>query len=217
MKNARLWTSLAVIALVTTGTIEYFSRGPDFEVLWSRSIPSLLKKEDLAVALGDTKNWPVFHHELKETKLFRVNGGTEVPVAESNRLETGMHVTFKMEPVAKEWKRYEIRAEITSLNPGKSVAFRLLPESRGKITEVLGDYEWSFSVIDPDEKMKARGYLSAAAGEAHARTLTGRARFFGRIAAKILMNQTYPVDLARLANYEENKEARAGDYAPVYK
>jgi hypothetical protein len=217
MKNARLWTILSVTAVLIVGSIEYFSRGPDFQVLWSRQIPSLLKKEELAVALGDTKNWPVFHHELKETKLFRMNAGSEVPVTETNHLETGMHVTFKMEPVAKEWKRYEIRAEITSVEPGKSVAFRLLPESRGKITKVLGDYEWSFSVIDPDEKMKARGYQSAAAGEAHAQTLTGRARFFGRIAAKILMNQTYPVDLARLANYEENKEARAGDYAPVYK
>lgn len=217
MKNYRLWIQILVAVALFTAAIQFFSRAPDFEVFWDRSVPSYLSRDDLVLAMKDTRNWPVFHHELKEAQLFRVVGETETPVKEFDGVEPGMHVTFKMEPKAKEWKRYEIRAKVLSVNPGQSIAFRLLPESQGKVTKILGNYEWSFSVIDATEKMKARGYLSAVSGDAKASTLTGKARFFGRVAAKILMNQTYPVDLARLANFEENKEARAGDYAPVYK
>lgn len=217
MKNYRLWIQITLAVALFWVAIQFFSRGPDFDVSWSRSVPSYLSKETLALALKDTRNWPVFHHELKEAVLFRVSGAIETPVKEFDIIEPGMRVTFKMEPKGKEWKRYEIRGEVTAIQPGQSITFRLLPESQGKVTRVLGNYEWSFSIIDSDEILKSRGYLSAVAGESKARTLTARARFFGRVAAKILMNQTYPVDLARLANYEENKEARAGDYAPVYK
>lgn len=217
MKNPKLWIPIILVVAISWGLIEFYSRGPDFEVLWSRNVPSFLPREKLSAALKDTQQWPVFHHELKEVSLFRVADGVETPVKESTSIEPGMHATLRMEPKGKEWKRYELRAEILAVKPGESVSFRLLPESRGKMTKILADYEWSFSIADAPEAMKTRGYLSSVEGESKARTLTPRARFFGRVAAKILMNQTYPIDLARLANFEENKEARAGDYAPVYK
>lgn len=217
MKHPKLWISITLVVAITWGLIEFYSRGPDFEVLWSRNVPSFLPREKLSAAIKDTQQWPVFHHELKEASLFRVADGVETPVKETTSIEQGMRATLRMEPKGKEWKRYELRAEIIAVKPGESVSFRLLPESRGKMTKILGDYQWSFSIADAPEGLKTKGYLSSVEGESSARTLTPRARFFGRVAAKILMNQTYPIDLARLANFEENKEAHEGDYAPVYK
>ncbi len=213
----RLWVIVTVTAITFYGLVIHYSRGPDYEVEWKRSVPSFLPKSELSQALKDPKSWPIFHHELKEALFFRVKGSVETQASSHDPIEKGMHVTFKMEPKAKEWKRYEIRAEISAIDPGNSISFRLLPESEGKIAKILGGYEWSFGVGEPSDRMKAKGYISAVTGESHAMTLSARARFFGRIASRTLMNQTYPVDLPRLANFLENKEAREGDYAPVYK
>lgn len=217
LKRTRNLVILGVSTLALFGLIQHLSRGPDFDVTWTRSVPSFLPESVLGDALKDTRNWPIFHHELKEAELYRVSGSIETRVIGFDVVEPGMRVTLKMEPKGKEWKRYELRAEITEVQPGKSVSFRLLPESQGKVAKVLDSYEWSFGVGAPSDDLRAKKYQGMVSGTAKAHTLTGRARFFGRIASRVLMNQTYPVDLVRLANFEENKEARARDYAPVYK
>lgn len=204
---------ISVFTAFVAGAVAFLSRGPDFQVEWNREVPSKETVSSLLPALRDTRNFPIFHHALKGVALFEEGR----PVETYDRVAPGMTAAFGIEPKAKEWKRFEIRAEVLPPKPGEALRFRLLEESTGKTTRVVDDFEWWIGVraANPDEAK--RGYSSSVFGGASGRTKNARARFFGRVAPKILMNQLYQIDLVRLANFTENMETWAKDNAPVYR
>lgn len=217
LRSPGFWLKLGSGIAVFTALILFLGRGPDYKISWDREMPSRESPADLDRAVRDVRNWPVFHHGVKSVDLFNVVEGKEVAVENSSPLSAGMHIILEIEPKGREWKRFKMRAEITSVTPGRSVSFRLLDDSTGKATQILDQFVWSFSVESPTDEWKKLGYLSTLRGTASAFTKSRRARFFGRFATKILMNQIYLVDLARLANFSDNEKASAGGFAPVYK
>jgi hypothetical protein len=218
LRSRRFWGGIALATSCFYAMILFFGRAPDFRIEWNREMPSYHTPAELEVAVNDPAKWPVFHHGLKQVELFRVSSeGTETPVDAGALPEQGMHAVFSFEPKGKEWKRFKLKAEITEFEAGRAIGFKLLEDSTDKVTRILDDQRWSFSVGLPKETQSGRGYKSLLQGSASAVTKARRARFFGRFARKILMNQIYSVDLARLANFSDNEEAAAGGFAPVYK
>ncbi len=203
---------LSILVAIGAGAFGFFSRGPDFPVEWTREVPSKEAVSALMPALRDTRNFPIFHHALKGITLFE-NGK---PIETYDRITPGMTAVFGIEPKAKEWKRFEIRAEVLPPKAGETLRFRMLEESTGKTTRLVDGFEWWVGVRPATAEEAKHGNLSYVFGGATAVTKNGRARFFGRIAPKILMNQLYQIDLVRLANFTENREAWAKENDPVY-
>jgi len=212
MKKKTLIGSLLFVALFSA-FVAVLARGPNFELAWAREVPSKETVEAVAAGYRDTRNWPVFHHALKKVSLFD-NGK---PVEGFERIIPGMTAIFVIEPKDKQWKRFEIKAEVLPPKPGEAFRFRMLEESSGKTTRLLDGLEWWFGVRPATEAEKKSGNLSYTVGGATAFTKTGRARFLGRLSPKILMNQIYPVDLVRLANFTTNLESWAKESDPVYR
>jgi hypothetical protein len=212
----RFLGGLVLVAAVAVPIVLGVGHGPDFPIEWTRDVPSKLALEDLEPALRNLRNWPVFFHDLK--KVERVSPPAPAgDVTAFDQPAPGSQLLFELSPKGKEWKRYTVRAEVTASEPGRRVAFRLLEDSTGKTSRAVEDLEWGFSVRPADGEWAAKGYKSVIHGEARARTKGTRSRFFARIAGKGLMNQLFGIDLVRLANFVENRETWARDYAPVYK
>lgn len=201
------------VALVAVIGAAILSRGPNYPVEWSREVPSKEALTALSPALGDLRNWPIFHHALKSVTLFE-NGR---PVEGFDRIVPGMTAVFAIEPKGKEWKRFDIRAVVLPPRSGESLRFRMIDESTGKTTRLLEGFEWWLGFRTATEAEAKRGNLTYVVGGAMAETKTARARFFGRFAPKILMNQLYQVDLVRLANFPANMATWAQDHPPVYR
>jgi hypothetical protein len=202
-----------VFSVLAAALIVYLGRGPDYEIEWKREVPSKEALATLESALDSPKNWPVFYHALHSVK-FSVNGRTLPPEAKP---EPGMRALFLIEPKNKEWKRFVIDAEVLAVRPGESVRFKLLSESTGKTTRVVDSFEWEISLRAATEEEAKKGYSSFVMGSASAFTKNARARFFGRVTPKILMNQLYQIDLVKLANYSANVEAIRTGTEPVYR
>ncbi len=221
LRSLRFWLVLTGSIAIMIGSIAYLSRGPDFPIEWSREVPSKHTPAELAPALQDIRYWPVFHHALKDALLYAPGDGKlsrdDVPLGTFDRFEVGQLARFRIEPKGKEWKRFQIMGEITQVETGRRLAFRMTDESSGKTKRLLADFRWGVSVREATEAEKLAGHRAFVRGEATAVTKNARSRFFGRIAAKILMNQIYQIDLVRLANFEANQESWAKDYAPVYR
>ncbi|MBS1961343.1 MAG: hypothetical protein JST04_03930 [Bdellovibrionales bacterium] len=209
----KLLIAAAVALLGGTAAVAFFAREPNVSVEWTREVPSKETAATLAPAFRDTRNWPIFHHSLREVRL--TEGGKPVP--EFDRVSPGMIATFAIEPKGKEWKRFLIVAEVLPPKVGEALRFRLLSESTGKSTRLLDGFEWWVGFRPANAEEASRGYATAVFGGASAETKTPRARFFGRVAPTILMNQLYQIDLVRLASFTANMEAWAGDHAPVYR
>jgi hypothetical protein len=206
-----LMAFLVSVAVVAGGVV-FFGRAPDFSLKWSREVPSKETPETLAAAFHDPRTWPIFHHALKSVTLYE-NGQA---VAADRPAAPGMTAVFVIEPKKKEWKRFDIRAEVLPPKPGESLRFRMLDESSGKTTRLVADFEWWIGVRPANEMEAKRGNRTVVFGGATAETKTSRARFLGRLAPKILMNQLYQVDLVRLANFTENQKAWGQEVTSPY-
>ncbi len=202
---------LVFLAIVGAG-IAFLSQEPNFPAKFVRAVPSKHSPAEISLALRDPKNWPVFHHSLKNLK----GPSGDLPSSEETTTP-GTILTFIIEPRDKPWKRREIRAEVVATRAGEAHRFRLLSESSGKMEKILGDIEWWLSLSPAEGRDRERGFLSVVTGGVTAVTKTARARVFGRAAETILMNQIYPIDLVKLANYEIASDARKTGTEPVYK
>lgn len=198
-------TRLAVFAVCFGIFVAILGRGPNYSVTWNREVPAKEPFPALTEALNDPKSWPVFHHALKTVTFF----DGEKPVASTTAIKPGMTAHFAIEPKEKAWKRFDIRAEVLSPKPGESFRFKLLEESTGKTTRLLDGFEWWVGVRE--------GTPPVVFGGAEAGTKTGRSRFFGRFAPKILMNQLYQIDLVRLANLTETREKLEKEKPPAHR
>jgi hypothetical protein len=207
----RLLKFLVFLAFLV-GTIGFLCRGPDFAVEFEREVPSKHSAVETEQAIKNPKNWTVFFHSLKEVKDFR--GSIPYPLENAN---PGNIVEFTIEPKGKEWKRRVIRAQMITPRTGESLRFRLLSESSGKTEKMLGNIEWWLAFRPATGKEIERGFQTVVFGGVSAQTKTARSRFFGRTAETILMNQIYPIDLVKLANYGTVLEARESGTEPVYK
>lgn len=201
------------VALVAAAGAAVLSRGPNYLVEWSREVPSKEPMTALTPALADLRNWPIFHHALKSVTLYENDRAVEG----FDRIVPGMTAVFEIEPKGKEWKRFDIRAVVLPPKAGEALRFRMLGESTGKTTRLLDGFEWWLGFRPATEAEAKLGNLTYVVGGASAETKTARARFFGRFAPKILMNQLYRVDLVRLANFPANMTAWAQGNPPVYR
>jgi hypothetical protein len=217
LKSPRLWLALGSFIVILIATIAYFGRGEDYPIEWTREVPSRLSLAELEPALRDMRFWPVYMRELKEASVVKADSPSQFLKAPFEVPGVGSEVLLHVEPKGKEWKRYQVRATVIALEPGKRIRFRLIEESTGKTARLLDGLEWEVSIHTSEGRWKEHGYPSYVRGVATARTRSRRSRFLGRVFRRSMMNQIYWIDLVRLASFVENQEAWAGNHAPVYR
>ena len=177
----------------------------DFWLDWSREVPSKLSTAELGTALSDLKLWPVYHHSLKSATLLN-----------TLTLQTGSELRLNIEPLGKEWKRFELLTDPAEINPGKKMKFHLKGDSKKKISTIFDDFEWEVAVEEASPELKAKGFQSIVVGKARAHTNHWRGRLFGTISPRILMNQVYYVDLVKLASYTSQIETSKLNQSPTF-
>jgi hypothetical protein len=217
LKSPRFWLSFAFVAGFSVAALAYLGRGPDYPIEWTREVPSRHGFEVLEPALRDMRFWPIYMRELKEAHTIRAGTPALALKAPFEIPGVGSEILLAIEPKGKEWKRYQVRAEVIALEPGRKIRFRLLEESTGKTVRLLDGLEWEVSVHPSEGRWKERGYPSFVRGVAYAKTRSRRSRILGRVFRRSMMNQIYWIDLVRLASFVENQEAWAGNYAPTYR
>jgi hypothetical protein len=201
-KQSVLWI-LGTLTLMTLLLILLFRREPNIDLRFHRLVLSEHDENFLGSKLFDLNEWPVFVFDLKKAEL--LNG--------AQSLTQGAQVKLFIEPPQKQWKRSELLVEITEAVQGHKIAFKLLSDSKDKLTSIFSQYTWEVRIQPHPSHPK---FKSEIIGEGLATTSSPRSRFFGRLNEKLLMNQLYPFDLIKLGTFDLQKESLKNNMAPAY-
>ena len=180
---------LCVVTTVAGGMI--LSQQPDFNLVLDRKIPSPFKPEHLNRSLQAPSRWQQWFHSVA-----RVTGASTI--------ETGSKLSLKIDPKKGKRKQFELSAEVIRFVPEQLLELKITEDSSGRLTQLFDQIEWKIE-ISPTPK----GSLIHATATAH--TKSWRARLFGRLAEKIVMNQVFYPNIIQLA---ELKQPFSIDEAP---
>jgi len=203
----KLLVGVSAVLLGLTLLGLWAGNGPDFELQMVREVPTTIPLPQLQKAMGATINWPEWHFNTRQVQAIDLTG-LAYP-AKAQWIESGTLLIFSMEPPKKEWKRFLIRARIDEYVPGSRLRLSFIEETKGRIQKLLSDLNWTLEIL-PDP---ATGH-HLIRGTVRASTLSARARIFGRLAPRILMNQVFYPDLEKLARLEFPKDAVPSDESP---
>lgn len=205
---------LAVAAVASLGFLVYTYFRADFVVDFHREAPSHLPKERLATALDDLKEWKYFYYDLAK---FQVEDSTGTALPEPyQKLQRYLNVRLYISPDRKDWKKFEMVTKIRDYEPGARVRLDLVNDTSKKTQKVFQGYTWEVKVADAPEDWKAKGYASMVVGDARAMTNGFRGRLLATVTPRILMGQTYPIDLVRFATLDRQIEAKKENLAPSF-
>lgn len=184
----------------------------DFSLSLNRAVPSYETEAVLGKALFNLSDWPVFVRGLKTVTIF----SDESKSATQEQLAVGAVANLLIEPPGKEWKRFHVDLLVLEVDPDRLVRFRFLADSSGKMNHLAGDLEWRIQIEPASLKDKQRGYQSRVIGSLSGVTESPRARFFGTLSERILLNQIFFFDLIKLASVSLQRELKRQNLAPAY-
>ena len=196
---------LLAILVASTAAITYVVTLPDYEIFWTREVPSKQSITELSQALSDPSNWPVFTQALKSVKV----QDTKSP------FKVGSVITYEIEPVQKEWKRFTLNVEVLHWD-GVNLHLKVLEDSKQKLAKIFKTLEWKLKLLPASPDDQKLGYQSRVYGEAVAFTKSWRSRLFGKLSPRILMHQVYYFDLMKLATFQKQKVAKEANLPPDY-
>lgn len=183
-----LW-ALGLSVFLGMGVILAASRGPDFRIEFDREVHSRISADSIRKSLFRIQHWPSWHHQATGARL-------EPPSSSPGDLAPGSRIVLQIDPRGQTWRRFELRIRVLEADPAAGkLRLRLEQDSKGRISALLKDLEWTIEVAPDGKGSLIRGHLQGD-------TLTPRARFFGRLASRTLMNQLFYPDLHKLGGFE---------------
>jgi hypothetical protein len=190
----------AVFVAVFAAWVIYLGTRPDFDLHFTRYVPSSATSKLLSLALDDLSQWPRWHYSLKSAQIVDDAGN---PTSEQ-KLFDGARLLLNIDPGKGPWKRVQILTRVLAYVPGDFVRLGIVSDSKGKIAQLLEQLEWQINVLPapPESEDPKRRYKSAVRGTAKARTTSFRARVFGAVTEKIVMTQVFYPDLIKLAEID---------------
>jgi hypothetical protein len=201
MTQSRLigW-SLGSLALCI-GALLWLARGPDFELHFERVSPSEAPESLILYAMNHLEKWPDWHFDLRAVQVLP-------PTAPASGTES---VLLQFEPKTKQWKRFELQARVRPVSRTRTEV-ELTEDRQGKLSRLFQDVRWSVELQGP-VRWAEHTYPRSLKGELTARTHHWRARLFGRLTPRILLNQVFYPDLQGLSRVDQPK---AMESAPSY-
>jgi hypothetical protein len=114
-------------------------------------------------------------------------------------LQTGDILTLKIDPHKGKRKQFQLTAQVLNYVPDRLVSLKITQDSSGRLTQLFDEVEWKIEIM-PQSQDASRSIIE---GTVTAHTRHWRARFFGRIAEKILMNQIFYPNLIQLSEMRQ--------------
>ncbi len=181
-----------VIALV--GATLWLGREPNSDLVFDRTVPITVSVHVIERALGEIPFWQRWFHGVG--KVERIDMFERPMAGPEQTPEKGALIRFLVDPKKGPSRRFFILAEVTEYIPHQKIGLRLKDDRSGKLSRLFSQVNWNLEIIPAEGKRPALLH-----GSAVARTHTFRARFWGRLAERILMNQVYLPDLITLAEF----------------
>jgi hypothetical protein len=182
---------MAFVLVVALG-IGVLSRGPDFQLEFSREIAASknVTPSDVDRVWRDVRQWPRWFYSLQSVELI----GSSSPW-----LETGKELALSINPGKGSHTRFTLHAKVVEYVPEKRLVLRVTHDSKGRLTRIFDRLDWVVDVTKPADGSD-RMLLKA---EARAQTGNWRGRLFGRLSNRILMNQVFYPNLFKLAKIND--------------
>lgn len=188
-KSHLTWSILAVILAAIVGGAISVAEGPDFEIELDRKIPSNLSPEYLDKAVQLIRQWPAWYFACVGADQVNANG---IPLPETEqKLEKGAFIRLREDTKRRLHGEYSVTLQVVDYVP-EMLRMRVIADSKNNLTRLFDPLEWTVQFV-PREKG------SWILGKATARTHHWRARLFGKLMPKILLNQVYYPNLFILA------------------
>jgi hypothetical protein len=164
-----------------------FAQGPDLQLQFVRQVPSDTSPAKLDRYVSSVTRWPQWFFSL-----------ALATIADHKPLEKGAIITFNIDPHKGAHRRFVMTAEVENYSPGHTLELKILTDSSGRLTKLFDLVNWKIDFI-PKSVEKPGEDGSYIRGTVTAHTHHWRARLFGRMAEKILMNQIFYPDLIKLS------------------
>ena len=198
LKNRSSWLSWFVpgflFSLLLFGGAQYLGREPNFTLQFDRVVPLTTSPDVLKRALHEVPLWARWFHTMGKVERVDI---TESPMAVPDQTpEKGALIRFLIDPKKGDHRKFFLFAEVIDYVPEKKLSLRLRDDRSGKLHKLFNQVIWELEVIPAEGKLPVRLH-----GSARATSNSFRARFWGRSAEKVLMNQVYFIDLIGLAEF----------------
>ncbi|MEO5969787.1 MAG: hypothetical protein ABIQ95_07640 [Bdellovibrionia bacterium] len=178
------------------------ARSPDLDLYFARNIPTSLTPERLEKNISSVTRWPQWFFSL--AKVTTLDSPTlrlaskqpgEATHLDSSLIEKGSILKLEINSHRFLAKPFELIAEVMEYQPSHTLHLNIINDSSGRLTRLFDRLEWRL-----DFEAKEGGAMIHAQEMAHTRHW--KARFFGRIAERILMNQTFYPDIIKLSGLQ---------------
>jgi len=185
---------VGLIALTFTLALFWAAQGPDFDLSFSREVPSELSPARLDRNLFSLARWPQWFFNLSDATVLNVDpqGGPE----QDKIIRPGSLIKLTVDTQKTLAKNFFLTAQVLEYRPGQILRIQIVDDSSGRFPELFSIVEWKIEFLP-------KGDGSVIRGSAIARTKHWRARLFGRMAEKILMYQLFYPDLMKLSELKQ--------------
>ncbi len=206
---------IALLALVLAGSISYWALAPDYQLSFTRSMPSKLDRAALNRQISSTHRWPNWFYSLQQVKVIdpatsqpspqvssldvaATSPADETTHADLSLVQAGQLLQLDFDPNRGTSKKFFLWVQVVEWIPESKLSFRVIKDSTGRLTHLLSDLRWEVT-LEP----KTGGTGTQITGHATAMTHHWRARFLGSFAEKILMHQVFYPNILKLAELEQ--------------
>jgi hypothetical protein len=203
--SARLGKILAGLGLCFS-VLAYLALGPDQELHFERSVPSALSVEHLDRQIRSVTRWPQWFFTLDRVEPLSAKSEAETPFL----VEKGQKWVLQMDAHRPLKKPFQLTVEVQDFVPLHHLRLKLLDDSSGKLTRLFDVLEWDVELLPA-----AGGPGSVLVGRARAHTHHWKARLFGRLVERILMNQVVYFDLMKLSELRHPFTVMEGVQVPT--
>ncbi len=162
----------------------YLSKTPDFELQFTRVVPSTLPPERLERHISAISRWPQWFYSLTEVQM----------LPPTSNLQKGSELLLKMK--SRRGDAFDLTARVAEYDPARQIKLDIIQDSSGRLTHAFDQLEWTIELQSHSQGSQIRG-------SARAHTCHWRTRLFGRMAEKILMHQIFYPNLEKLSELRQ--------------
>ncbi|MFZ9594862.1 MAG: hypothetical protein ACO3A2_02165 [Bdellovibrionia bacterium] len=198
----RVLKTLSVLGLMFA-ILGVLAQGPDFTLNWDRTIPSRLPLEALERNFDSVTRWPNWFFSLE-----KVTVAQGVQPVDPGRIGKDCILRLHIRPKRAFSPSFELKAHVIQHVPHQKMALQILEDSSGRLTQLFEQIQWE---VELKQNEQGKTFVQ---GKASAQTRNWRARLFGRLMGKALMNQIFYPDLIKLSEMKHPFSVLEGVQVP---
>jgi hypothetical protein len=215
MKRSPILATILAVLVLFLGYCGYLASQPNHDIVFVRNVPSNLNASFLGKSIAELRDWPLWHHMMVSAQLVDQRGQ---PYSAKDQVldpqSKGGIILLKIENPNKQWKRFELMAEVLEYQPNRLIRLKLLKDSKEKITKIFDTLEWTIELLPPSEPSRHQSApQTTIRGTVIAHTDHWRGRVFGGLTPRIIMNQVFYADLVKFATLDKELDLRAHNEA----